>query len=225
MEHKESFLVCGIHRLLVPSFLLRSGDQPSAVTGVARHSRICRIGLIVRRSVLEAISDRPSPPVLPAAIKSMVFLLSGSIFASKVDFGNGEFPFAVDVIGREGVNVGRVTYRGRLLDNVAYLQKADVLVVNGGFSAVSEAMALGKPTFVIPVQGHAEQYVNAKVLSDMGYGYVVREDEVIEKIKHLCQINRWEGMKDRTSITGVNGAREAADIIVEAFQKRHPPSS
>jgi len=194
--------------------------SPSALSGAIRHPRIRRIGLIVRRSILEALPVPPPPPVSPVAMKSLVFLLSGSIFASKVAFGDGDFPFAVDVIGRDGTDVGRVTYRGRLMDNIAFLQKADAIVINGGFSAVSEAMALGKPTFVIPVPGHAEQYVNAQVLANMGYGYVVREDEVVDKIKQLCRVNRWEGLKSRLPITGVNGAREAAEIIGEAIQKR-----
>lgn len=199
--------------------------SPSAVPGGIRHSRIRRVGLIVRRSLLEALPDQPPPHVLPAAMKSMVFLLSGSVFASKVAFGDGVFPFAVDVIGRDGTNVGRVTFRGRLMDNISFLQKADALVINGGFSAVSEAMALGKPIFVIPVPGHAEQYVNARVVSDMGYGYVVREGEVVDKIKQLCQVNQWEGMKPRMPSTGVHGALEAADIIMEAIRARCLPAT
>jgi len=194
--------------------------SPSAVPGPPRHPRIRRVGLIVRRAVLEVLPPEPPEPVPPAEMKSMVFLLSGSIFASKIALGDGRFPFPVDVIGREGENIGTVTYRGRLMDNIAYLQKADALVINGGFSAVSEAMALGKPTFVIPVPGHAEQYTNARTLADMGYGYVVGENEVVDKIKELCRVNRWDGLKKRLPITGIQGAREASDIIVGIIRDR-----
>ena len=194
--------------------------SPSAVAGSPRHPRIRRVGLIVRRAVLEALPPAPPAPVPPAEMKSMVFLLSGSVFASEISFGDGKFPFPVDVIGRDGENVRDVTYRGRLMDNVAYLKKADAMVINGGFSAVSEAIALGKTTFVMPVPGHAEQYVNAKVLSDLGFGYVVREDEVVAKIKDLCRVNRWDGMKPRSPTAGVQGAREAAEVILDVIQKR-----
>jgi hypothetical protein len=199
--------------------------SPAAVPGPVRHPRIRRVGLIVRRALAESLPSAPQPPVAPADMKSMVFLLSGSIFASRIAVGDGGFPFPVDVIGRDGENVGSVTYRGRLMDNIAYLKKADALVVNGGFSAVSEALALGKPTFVIPVPGHAEQYVNARTVADMGYGYAVREDEVVDKIRELCRLNRWEGMRPRTPLTGFQGAREAAEIIVEVAQGRRPPSA
>ena len=110
------------------------------------------------------------------------------------------------------------------MDNIAYLQKADAMVINGGFSAVSEAMALGKITFVIPVPGHAEQHINARILADMGYGYVVKENEVVAKLKELCRGNHWEGLKPRQPILGVQGAREAADIISEVVRNRCPKS-
>ena len=194
--------------------------SPSAVPGKPKHPRIRRVGLIVRQSVLESRPAEPHPIVPPGEMKNMVFLLSGSILASTIALEDGTFPFRVDVIGREGKNVGNVVYHGRLMDNIGVLRKADALVINGGFSAVSEAMALNKPTFVIPVPGHAEQFVNARLLAEMGYGYMVREGEVVDRIKHLCRINRWEGLKPKSPITGVDGAREAADVICEVLRNR-----
>lgn len=194
--------------------------SPSAVSGTPRHPRIRRVGLIVRRAILNEVPAGPAVPVPPSEMKAMVFLLSGSVFASTISLGEGKFPFPVNVIGRDGESVGDVTYRGRLMDNIAYLKEADALVINGGFSAVSEALALGKISFVIPVPGHAEQYINARVLADVGRGYVVREDEVVAKIKQLCRVNRWDGLKQKQPIMGVQGAREAADIVMEVMRDR-----
>ena len=194
--------------------------SPSAGAVPPRHPRIRRVGLIVRRAVLAALPPEPPPFVAPKDIRKMVFLLSGSVFASSISFGKGDFPFHIDVIGRDGETVGEVTYRGRLMDNIRYLQEADALVINGGFSAVSEAMALGKPTFVIPVPGHAEQYVNARMLADMGYGYVVREDEVVGKVRQLCRGSQWEGLSGRKPVLSVNGAREASDVIHDVITRR-----
>lgn len=190
--------------------------SPSAVPDAPRHPRIRRVGLIVRKAITEAAGSTPGVRVSPDRMRQVVFLLSGSIFASRIDFGDGRLPFAVDVIGREGVNVGSVTYRGRLMDNVALLKQADAMVINGGFSAVSEAMALGKPAFVIPVPGHAEQFVNASVVEQMGYGYRVTEDEVVPLLRKLCAAGRWEGLRERQPITGANGAAEAAAFIAAA---------
>jgi len=193
--------------------------SPSPLSGELRHSRIRRVGLIVRRAVREmaAAARHDFPP--PRELKRVVFMLSGSGFASKIPFGHGDFPFHVDVVGREGENVGNVTFHGRLMDNARFLAQADALVINGGFSAVSEALALNKPTFVIPLQNHAEQYVNAHLVYDLGRGYVVRAEDVIDKLLQLHASNRWDGLKPSTPLLGIDGARESAEIICEMAER------
>jgi UDP:flavonoid glycosyltransferase YjiC (YdhE family) len=194
--------------------------SPSPVPARLRHSRIRRVGLIVRRAVRElaAMARRDFPP--PREMKRVVFMLSGSEFASEVSFSCGDFPFHVDVVGRLGENVGNVTFHGRVMDNARFLAQADALVINGGFSAVSEALALNKPTFVIPLQNHAEQYVNAHLARDLGRGYVVRAEEVIDKLLQLHATNRWDGLKPPTPLLGIDGARESAEIICEMAARR-----
>jgi hypothetical protein len=194
--------------------------SPSPMPGPPRHTRIRRVGLILRRAVRElaAIARRDFP--LPREMKRVVFMLSGSAFASDVSFGRGDLPFQVDVIGRSGKNVGNVTFYGRLMDNAGFLARADALVINGGFSAVSEALALNKPTFVIPLQNHAEQYVNAQIARDLGRGYVVRAGEVIDKLLQLHATNRWHGLKPSTPLLGIDGARESAEIICDIAARR-----
>jgi UDP:flavonoid glycosyltransferase YjiC (YdhE family) len=196
--------------------------SPSPVPAPLRHSRIRRVGLIVRRAVRElaATARRDFPP--PREMKRIVFMLSGSEFASKISFGRGDFPFHVDVIGQSGENVGNVTFHGRVMDNARFLAQADALVINGGFSAVSEALALNKPAFVIPLQNHAEQYVNAHLVRDLGRGYVVHSDEAINKLLQLHAANRWDGLKPLIPLIGIDGARESAEIICELAARRVP---
>ena len=195
--------------------------SPSPQAGTSRHPRIHRVGLIVRRAVRAIAPQERADFSEPRSIRSVVFMLSGSTFASAVDFGDGKLPFRVDVVGRDGQNLGNVVFHGRLMDNIHLLQHADALVINGGFSAVSEAIALNKPTFVIPVPGHAEQYVNARLVSDLGLGYLVTAQNVVEKLLHLHDTNRWDGLAARTPITGIDGASEAADIICEHIRRQH----
>ncbi len=84
-------------------------------------------------------------------------------------------------------------------------------MIHGGFSAVSEAIALHKPAFVILFPGHAGQYFNADLVRDLGFGYVVTTDTVIAKLQQLCQLDRWEEMLPEHQAIGLDGAREAAD--------------
>ncbi|HSI15237.1 MAG TPA: glycosyltransferase family protein [Chthoniobacter sp.] len=193
--------------------------SPSPMQGRLRHARIRRVGLIVRRAVRELAAAGRCDFPLPRELKRVVFMLSGSTFASEISFGQGDFPFHIDVVGRSGDNIGNVTFHGRLMDNARFLAQADALVINGGFSAVSEALALNKPTFVIPLQNHAEQYVNAHLVRDLGRGYVVRAEEVIDKLLQLHAANRWDDLKPATPLLGIDGARESAEIICEMAER------
>ena len=44
------------------------------------------------------------------------------------------------------------------------------LVSTAGFESVCEAMYLGKPVFLVPVEGHFEQYCNARDAHKAGAG-------------------------------------------------------
>jgi UDP:flavonoid glycosyltransferase YjiC (YdhE family) len=188
--------------------------SPSPHPGQPRHPKFRRVGLIVRRAVREAartLADHSFP--LPREIRNVVFMLSGSMFASAVPLDTFEEPFHIDVVGREGPSTPRVTYHGRLLHNLPLLVQADALVINGGYSAVSEALALNKPTFVLPVAGHAEQYVNARLVADLGRGYSAHDETVMDVLLGLYRTNAWSGLHEPQPLSGLDGAENAAGAI------------
>jgi hypothetical protein len=195
--------------------------SPSPLRTPPRHPKFKRIGLIVRRSLLEAIRREDlKPRVAPRDVQVIVFMLSGSIHAAAISFDRFHFPFHIDVVGRAGESQGNVVFHGRRMNNIDLLMKADVLVINGGYSAFSEAIALNKTTFVIPVPGHAEQMVNARLIRDLGYGFMASETNVMDQIHDMVVANQWMGLKDRRSDVGIDGATEAADEIVSLLENR-----
>ncbi len=106
-------------------------------------------------------------------VRRILVMLSGSRFASQATFLSGlQLPagVAVDVVGRRGKSHGRITYHGKVFGNEALVNAADLMVVNGGHSAVSEAVLTRRPVVVIPVENHAEQYVNAGLVEELGLG-------------------------------------------------------
>ena len=115
-----------------------------------RHPKFHRIGLIVRRNVRELAASAPVDNISPEQLRSVVFMLSGSVHATEINFDGRKLPFAVEVVGRPGASRGNVTFHGRVMNNAALLAHADALVINGGYSALSEAFAFRKPTFVLP---------------------------------------------------------------------------
>jgi UDP:flavonoid glycosyltransferase YjiC (YdhE family) len=191
--------------------------SPYPFRGQTRHPRFRRIGLIVRRSV----RDRAPPPgprqfPSPRELRRVVFMLSGSVHASNIRFQGREIPFKIDVVGRPGESSDNVTFHGRQLDNVRLLAQADALVINGGYSAVSEAFVLRKPTFVVPVPGHAEQFVNARLVKKLGLGFIATEETVLDQLLAMHEQDRWVGLQPMPPTFEIDGAREAAAAIMAA---------
>jgi len=195
--------------------------SPFPLRSPPRHRKFRRIGLIARRSVIEqaklaASKDFPSP----REINTAVFMLSGSVHASDIQFDRHQIPFKVEVVGRPGRSSGNVTYHGRKMNNEEMLARADMLVINGGYSAVSEAFVLRKPVFVVPVPGHAEQFVNACLVRDLGLGFVATETDVLDQLLRMYQRDSWTGLKPRQSSFEIDGAREAAAAIMSLIKTR-----
>jgi hypothetical protein len=191
-----------------------------------RHPKFKRIGLIVRPEVQQLAAQRSTEKTLsPRQVRTVIFMLSGSIHASRVNFDGHQFPFRIEVVGRPGESRGQVLFHGRQLNNYAFLERADALVINGGYSAVSECFALGKPTFVLPVPGHAEQFVNAKLIEDFGLGFATNEAEVLQRLRHMYQQDRWDTLSLPLPPFEIDGAQEAAETIMAYAARRLKISS
>jgi uncharacterized protein (TIGR00661 family) len=195
--------------------------SPFPLRTPTRHRKFRRIGLIARRAIKDLAPTNDEKGLhSPRDIRRIVFMLSGSVHASQIDFARYELPFQVEVIGRSGPSSANVTYHGRQMDNAALLSVADALVINGGYSAVSEAFVLRKPVFVVPVQGHAEQSVNACLVRDLGLGFVATEADVLSQLLAMHKQNRWIGLKPMPPVIETNGAQEAAQAILSASAAR-----
>ncbi|MCR9139468.1 MAG: hypothetical protein NXI27_25935 [Alphaproteobacteria bacterium] len=128
------------------------------------------------------------PQHKPGEVRHILLMLSGSDFGTNTDFLDDiVLPEGVvlDVVGREGMSDERIVFHGKVFDNTELLNRADVMVINAGFSAVSEAAFLGCPVVVIPVANHAEQYINAQLISELGLGVVADSGTVLARLSHV----------------------------------------
>jgi UDP:flavonoid glycosyltransferase YjiC (YdhE family) len=141
-------------------------------------------------------------------------MLSGSAFASQIDELQ-TLPWKVDVIGRDGISSGNVVYHGKIRESLEFVRNAGALVINGGFSSVSEAVAMMRPVYVIPVPNHAEQLINALMVKDVGAGAVAGAGTIIQKLKDAHRLNRWDGVKENRVPVDFNGGDEAATLLLE----------
>lgn len=177
-----------------------------------------RIGPIVRRGYASTSSEGP--------VRRVLVMLSGSRFGTPVALKDNRYPFHIDVVGREAPKdvtlPPNVVFHGRVKDNADIVRNADLMLVNGGFSAVSEAFALKKPMVVLPIPNHAEQWVNGRTVEKLGVGFMAREDDIepamlraIERIGELrAAYDRLPPIRD--------GAAEAAALILSLARRGKP---
>lgn len=162
----------------VPDLVISPTFDRSLAVGV---KKFVHVNLIVRKGYQSAVRE--------GAAEKAAIMLSGSVFGMPVTLENETFPVSIDVIGREAApgepaRAG-VTYHGKIADTLSILEDADLAVVNGGFSAVSEMFCMRKPMVVIPVPRHAEQWVNARTIERMGVGRLAGEED-FEEIMLTC---------------------------------------
>lgn len=146
------------------------------------------VGPIVREECRR--EERRPAAETGGATRRVAIMLSGSVFGSRVALSARRYgpggEVRIDVVGRpppaDAAAPPGVTYHGRLRDSLALMRAADLLVVNGGCSAVSEALVLGKPLVVLPVPRHAEQWVNSSIVRRLGVGIATAESGLEEAI-------------------------------------------
>jgi len=202
-----------LYHKLIPDLVISPYFQPHKKVGNFHHlPPIIRPGLFVNHST---------------NLKKMLVMMSGSQLSKSPDFLKGLKPrggLEIDVVGKDGSSNGWIKFHGRVYDNENFVNAADMMVINGGFSAVSEAIVLKKPAVIIPIKNHAEQFINAYLFEKFGLGLSATEETAVEKIEEV--IDRFDQFKRSHDLFDASstGAEEAANII-EAFTRSNKKST
>ena len=198
------------HRL-IPDHTISPWLVPSAQSSADKKST--QLELIVRKPFAE---DRTE---LSSQARKVVIMLSGSTLGSKIDPSEWGLTYSFEVIGRSGTDSELIHYHGKITEDAEILSKADVLILNGGYSAVAEGLALKKPLIIIPVENHAEQYINARIVTELGAGLMASESDVKEKLETLCH----DYVRFRNAYASlrlpVDGSAVAARLIAQTCEK------
>ena len=170
-----------------------------------------RIGPIVRPACRPSLTNGPP--------KRILIMMSGSRFGSSVNLKRAPANCSVDIVGGAAPDrlvPERCRYLGRVLNTPELAAEADMLVVNGGFSAVSEAFVMRKPLIVIPVPNHAEQWVNARTICELGVGMMGQDKDLDDALTNgLARIESFRAAYARLP-NAPDGAEQAAARILEA---------
>jgi uncharacterized protein (TIGR00661 family) len=97
------------------------------------------------------------------------------------------------------------------------MARARVLVIQGGFSSISEAVALRRPTVVVPIRGHAEQHINAQIFESLELGLASPGPSAGVKVRAILSRHDhfWEECRSHTIATDghVHAARALLEMV------------
>ncbi len=200
-----------LYHRLVPDLVLSPTLQPQTEW----KGKIKQVGPVVRKKTqtLKAKSKKRGP-------LRILIICGGSKYASRfiqvkklLDWPDTR----VDLLGPKGKDFGNLHYHPFTKD-LSLIAEADLLVINGGFSSVSEAVMFKKPCVVLPIPGHAEQYFNAKTIESAGLGVMATDANWVDKL-HDLRSQRKRFQKTHTAFQcPSDGAEESAMTIHQRLQ-------
>lgn len=145
-----------------------------------------------------------------------VLVMTGgaSHFNSDVSIEHKRDDYDISVLGDEIKVSGRAEKEDKTFNASDLMNLADIVVVNGGFSSISEALALAKPMIVIPLKGHIEQKINALYVRENSLGIVSVWENLEDSILHVKE-NYDYFKKNLLNYTELDGAAQAACLILK----------
>ncbi|MBI5073410.1 hypothetical protein HZA99_06350 [Candidatus Woesearchaeota archaeon] len=116
--------------------------------------------------------------------------------------------------------VGNLQFK-RFNDNehLVDLATADAVIINGGFTTLSEALYLEKPIFAIPVHRQFEQILNGYYLDKLGYGVTVPEITAENFTLFLDNKEHYRKNIQKIHWDENKAFFEKLDITIENFEK------
>ena len=121
--------------------------------------------------------------------------------------------YDISIIGDQIKSLGRVKKYDRVFNTSHLMRQATIVVVNGGLSSISEALAMSQPMIVIPMKGHLEQKVNADWIQEHCLGLMSSWEKLQESIQEMIK-NYDFFKKSLVEYTYTNGAQQTADFIL-----------
>ncbi|MFA6091880.1 MAG: glycosyltransferase family protein [Elusimicrobiota bacterium] len=94
------------------------------------------------------------------------------------------------------------------------IDRASAVIIQGGLSSISECIARQKKMIILPIEGHAEQVINAVEVERRGLGLRVSELSASPNV-FLERLERISPAAPERSWPQVNGAQAAARTLIE----------
>ena len=110
--------------------------------------------------------------------------------------------------GNESKRVGNVTLIPWIVDRFAFLNACDLVISRGGHETIMQSIRYNKPSIIIPMPRHPEQYGNARRAMEIGVAEAMHQRDVskeslIKRVEHLLE------------------SEHVLDVLVDMNQNKH----
>ncbi|MBT3583786.1 MAG: hypothetical protein HN509_02675 [Halobacteriovoraceae bacterium] len=203
-------LDCSFHRL-VPDLVLAPQWQPAP----ENTSNIKALPLIVRSGYQSTAS--------PGKLSKILMMFSGAGFQINQRIIRELIlprDVTMDVLGLEGEDSENIRFHGKVHDSSEFVKNCNVMIINAGFSSISEALALKKPMLLLPVNNHYEQLTNALGIENLGVGQIGNPLNLqFDLNEFLSKYQQYTEVFKKTTIE-CNGASLAAGHIDQLIKSK-----
>jgi len=143
----------------------------------------------------------------------LVVMLGGSSIGSgNIDLRR--YPGPMTVLGKLEAVPPQAHVIGFQSDPLPWLRRARFVMIQGGFSSISDILALEKPAVIVPIAGHAEQHINAMTVEQLGLGIAAIGGTVEHHLDRLRQCEPEVRANLAARRGRYRGADQAADILM-----------
>ena len=188
--------------------------------------KIKNTALIVRKEFLnqadqtESSSKEKKPKKALKLPKKHQVLIVTSAAASvnpKISLKQDKINYDISIVGDHNLTSKNIKRHNKTFNTSSLIKQSTVVVVNGGLSSISEALAAEKPMVVVPIKGHLEQKINADWIQQNNLGVLSSWSNLSESIKKIID-NYSFFKKHLAGCDGLNGAQQAGDLILKEIE-------
>ena len=199
-----------IYNSIVPDTVISPFFEPLD-SKTHKKAKFKHTALMVRKEFLN--SQSASSPTR----HHVLIVPSGASINTNLSLKHEKADYDISIIGEKITSLGEIKKHGKVFNTSYLMKQATIVVVNGGLSSISEALAMAKPMIVIPVKGHLEQKINADWIQEHNLGLVSSWEQLKESI--LEMIKNYDSFKNRLiEYKFINGAQQVADLILREVE-------
>ena len=167
-------------------------------TTTSSSKKFYSVPLIVRQEFLSNSVNSFSPHIL------IIMSGAGSLPTKRINLQN--------------IYTVTVVERGNTFNVKHLMEQASIVIINGGLSSISEAIAMIRPMIIIPIEGHFEQRVNANWIEKNNLGVVASWDTLDSAVKKIEKdYSKWQ--KNIIAYGRPKGAYMASKIIAREIMQ------